>query len=563
MSDNGIVEELLAEIAELRSLVRTSKVQNNVDSTSNFTTEELEGKLKIRGVLLAEGVWNGVVYPWEEIRKLGESLQNMKLPLIVEHGRDEKYGDRVVGEHTKIKINDFLKALEYEAVVFDDDAIEDIKKGRFNATSMTVEMKMLESSGTQIATNLRGISNSLVENPACKTCYVFTREEMSEPLNSNKHIFTLEVKDMPQIELKENEVLVLPEEDQLFDEETVELEVMPLDEALQNRRAIVYRGPYTGPRTIRRRRGYYYDYYGYPVPYYIWYSPYYGYYPEYGPLSLDESEIVLEKGDTKIVKNKKTGKYVVIQDTGKEGFGKWKILKQFDTEEEAKEYVESLAKVKCPVCGKEFDSEEEMIEHFNKEHAEEYGKYGEGKYPEKKEQSVEELRRKRCSFCGELVDNLEEHLRECKVYNDVVEHQVKCKLCNKTFPSVKELVKHLDECRGYKKYLKSIQNLTDDQPSQEPEQSTPSQSQEPPEEPKTSPPQEPPKEPTQEPSEPKQEPSQSSQPEPTQAPSQPVQSTPPSPQKPVDVNELIDKLANPDSATDLFLMLEKIKREQV
>jgi len=50
-------------------------------------------------------------------------------------------------------------------------------------------------------------------------------------------------------------------------------------------------------------------------------------------------EAMLESKGWKIVENPKTGKFVVMRDTGKEGFGRWKIAKQFDSEEEAKSFV--------------------------------------------------------------------------------------------------------------------------------------------------------------------------------------------------------------------------------
>lgn len=126
----------------------------------------------------------------------------------------------------------------------------------------------------------------------------------------------------------------------------------------------------------------------------------------------------LAKGDTKIVKMK-NGRFVVFVDTGKEGFGQWKIAGNFATEAEAKKAaaekksteepkkdehgciigqeewcedtkkcipIEKAAeKIKCPACKKEFATEKELADHWAKEHAEEYGKIYKGyKEPEKK-----------------------------------------------------------------------------------------------------------------------------------------------------------------------------------
>jgi len=213
-------------------------------------------------------------------------------------------------------------------------------------------------------------------------------------------------------------------------------------------------------KKAKRKPGYYYYYpyfdQYYPVPFYYWY--YYPQYSKYGyPPVAKKSELESveipeelveeieslyeslglpknpEKGQLEIMKVK--DRWIVFQATGKKGFGAWKILKSFDNEDEAEEFVKKKKgklsgprtdeerakahfgisdeewdklppekkeeyikklpprgsakmakedKVKCPVCGKEFDSKEDMIEHFNKEHSDEYGEYGKGKYPEKK-----------------------------------------------------------------------------------------------------------------------------------------------------------------------------------
>jgi len=150
----------------------------------------------------------------------------------------------------------------------------------------------------------------------------------------------------------------------------------------------------------------------------------------------------------------------------------------------------------CPACGQELPSAKDFVAHWGKEHAEEYGpfkgkmptkeekteeveeKTEETKEPEVKEAEVkaeekseekktegkqetetkeateaekkETLRRKRCKWCDELVESIEEHMKECNVYKDVVVHMYKCKYCKKIFNTEGDLSAHLKKCKKYK-----------------------------------------------------------------------------------------------------------------
>jgi len=568
MSEESIINELVAENTLLRSEAKTFKESNKeiltpieINSLSDVVvTEELANKLKISGILLAEGLWNGVLYTKSELKKMydkfKETLSN--LDIKVEHDKSEEFKDKIVGKNTNCEWSDSLGALIYNAEVTNPKAIELIKNGTFPSTSMKTQLKKITSNGLTKGVDYEPIDNSLTQRPACSVCNIISKEELSLAAKDSKSIYKFygiikerdinsnEVKNIKEvnevmsnpkqeifnenIELSQEMVSVLPETEET-PEEDVELELMTLSEALKRKRVIYeYYPPGTYPKAkklAKRKKGYYYPEYQYP------YYPYYGK-PVHSPVRIpitslsiieleDELETIEENSEFKIIKNKRSGKFIVFKNTGKTGFGAWKIVKQFDSEKEAKDFTggknmeekqqeqkdengciigkeewddkqqkcisvsleeqsawtdcmgqemksgksfmeavkacklivkkatEEKAKVKCPVCDKEFPDKEKMIEHFNKEHGDKYGDYG--KYKEQKTMS-EELRRKKCEFCDELFEDLDKHYIECKIHKETVENVVKCKFCGKEFKNKKELISHLPECKKYGKYKK-------------------------------------------------------------------------------------------------------------
>lgn len=512
MSQDSLIAELLEENEVLRQRLTEERLGvYEISSASKLTYEELRDKLKIAGILLAPGIWNGVLYSVQEIKKMFDKFKDRlsKLPIKVEHGNDPEFGDTNVGYLTKVKWDETLKAILYEGEVVHPKAIKEVKAGRFSSTSLKSQMIKILQGGIEKGIDIVPIDNSLTETPACPPCKITFYQELSEGSQKLEYYGIEELQESQNLlrdledgeddmneeefEIEEESVLVLPEEymELSDEEEEIELEVLPLAQALKEKRVIYkYLPPGKYPRRrrrVKRRKGYYYyPYYPYYYPpYYPYYGyPYYGYYGK--PLSEEDEEEWETLTEYIIRKNKRTGKYVVFKSTGKKGFGAFKIVKQFDTLEEARAWIkkqggqstEEKAKVKCPVCDQEFDTKEEMIEHFNKEHSEQYGKYGEGKYPKAKgkeagsEMSSEELRRKRCPFCHELVDDLEEHWKSCPVYAETVENVIKCKFCGETFRTKKELIAHLKECEPYlKKYGKTEEkSLTEEESSETAEQ---------------------------------------------------------------------------------------------
>jgi hypothetical protein len=184
--DVSLLRTLLSENTQLRKKLRLAgiedlSVQADVQSCGSIRYEELENELKVSGIMLAEGVWNGTLYSYPEIetmyRNYNKYLGNMAM--VTEHGRDEEYDYKTVGTHTKVDLNPRLRAIEYEAVIDDEDACKDIREGRFRATSMKIGMRKIKDGMLDKGTEFRPIDNSLTANPACNVCQMFTIEQMS------------------------------------------------------------------------------------------------------------------------------------------------------------------------------------------------------------------------------------------------------------------------------------------------------------------------------------------------------------------------------------------------
>ena len=325
----SILEEALAENEQLRlelnelrkKLKKSSNVEElgieTVTALSSITNLGMEGKkLKISGIMLAEGVWNGLPYVKSEIKKMYERYKDKlsKLPITVEHERTEEFKDKEVGKTVKVEWDDMLGAIKFEAYITDPKAIEKIEDGTFPATSMKLQVKRVNMDGKEIGVDYEPINYSLTSMPACKTCLIVSKESLSS--NSSPKdtcYFTIipiekdnkdgdkareEVENMSEtkaesadpsieaegeekeyFELSEPMIALLPEDK--IDEseaEEVELEFVPVSELAQvlKRKRVIYEyyppGKYpVARRTVRRVRGYYYYYPYYPYPIYYGY----------------------------------------------------------------------------------------------------------------------------------------------------------------------------------------------------------------------------------------------------------------------------------------------------
>ena len=403
--EKSIIEELLAENVQLRK--KLSEITELSGFTSHIHILEEKPQLKISGVLIAEGVWKGVKYDFEEMCKALDKFQG--LPIKVMHGHSEEFGDRNVGKVIKVAKDPILRAIVFEGVITDDRAAELVKDGTFNAISIKGAFKEISNDVPPVGRDYTPMEASLTGSPACDNCYIFNVEELSKSLKeSNKadSIGEKEMSEVEEVEIKEDQVLVVPENfSELKEGETFEFEVRSLDEILKEvslqdeeegetkevkkiKKVIIRVPPGKYPKTATQGV----KIYGYPFPKYAY--PYYYYYPYYGytypsiyyyyyyPEVLEEIlDTVIENESyrefmKKCMKEKGGGPEAL-----KECAKLWREQKKEQSEEsnileqECSECNEELATIKCPVCGKEFSSKQAFLKHWKEEHEEKYGAY--------------------------------------------------------------------------------------------------------------------------------------------------------------------------------------------
>lgn len=176
MAQEALIKELLTQNIELRKL---QPVKNEEEYASKFMLLSTSPTLKISGILISEGVWKGVRYSYDEMKKSLSKFSNLKG--LVLHGRTSEFLTKQVGRITKVLANDSLKALVFEAEVDDEKAIERIKDGTYDAVSISGGFNNLDKNSTpMIGYDYEPIEWSLTGSPACDRCMIFSYEELSK-----------------------------------------------------------------------------------------------------------------------------------------------------------------------------------------------------------------------------------------------------------------------------------------------------------------------------------------------------------------------------------------------
>lgn len=138
--------------------------------------------LKIRGVLIAEGVWRGVKYSYDQMKAALSKFANLKGMII--HGRSTEFGSRIIGQLTKVASNDVLRSLCFEADITDDNAANLVRSGYLNAVSIRGGFESLDSSNNPpIGIGYNPIEWSLTGSPVCTNCMIFSSTELSKSLD--------------------------------------------------------------------------------------------------------------------------------------------------------------------------------------------------------------------------------------------------------------------------------------------------------------------------------------------------------------------------------------------
>jgi len=308
--EESIIEELLAENVKLRAELNTLKELSGF--VSGITVLSEKPQLKISGVLIAEGVWKGIKYSYEEMKKALSKFKN--LPIKVQHGHSEEFGDKTVGKVTKVVPDDVLRALAFEGIITDEKAAQLIKDGVFNAISIKGGFAQINDKVTPpVGLDYTPIEASLTGSPACDNCILFSVEELEKCLSKDSTQDkvgdnTMSEEEMEYFEIREDEVLVLPENyEELEDFSTFEFEVKKLDEVISTIKElaeeekkgtkvkkVVIRVPAGKYPSIAKQgvKVYGYPYPKYAYPYYYYYGYPYGtpavYYYYYYPEALEE-----------------------------------------------------------------------------------------------------------------------------------------------------------------------------------------------------------------------------------------------------------------------------------
>lgn len=177
----GIYTELLEEMKIMKEKLKEISEEGEVQSLTALSFEELKEGLRITGVLLAEGVHNGIFYPGQEIQKMIKNFKQdfIGMEVTVEHEKSEQYGDRKVGKITHVEFNPTLKAGLYKAEITDEDAVNDIEGGKLGATSLRLRQKKVTVGDFTKAVSLTPMNNTLTQFPACSNCNVFHIEDLS------------------------------------------------------------------------------------------------------------------------------------------------------------------------------------------------------------------------------------------------------------------------------------------------------------------------------------------------------------------------------------------------
>lgn len=119
--------------------------------------------LRISGIAISEGTWNGIFYPAEELEKAYLGLGNK--PLRIDHSTSTR---DIVGKVIKSTWVGTKKWIEFEAIVTDGDIIQKLLNNLIESVSVGVLIDNVEENGVQIARNLEFKELSLVDDPACK-----------------------------------------------------------------------------------------------------------------------------------------------------------------------------------------------------------------------------------------------------------------------------------------------------------------------------------------------------------------------------------------------------------
>lgn len=119
--------------------------------------------LIIRGVAIREGIWNGIFYPYDEIKRTAMGL--IGKPLMTDH---EKSVKSIAGKVTGITFDDINRTANFEAIILDENTANKVLAGLVDSVSVGVIVDRIPEDMGMTARNYEFKELSLVIDPACK-----------------------------------------------------------------------------------------------------------------------------------------------------------------------------------------------------------------------------------------------------------------------------------------------------------------------------------------------------------------------------------------------------------
>lgn len=409
---------------------------HGLDLEEEYATKELEelsfpyellgegtDGVLITGVALTEGVWKNVIYSAKEIKKVAANLVGK--PLLIEHGRTKEFGDREVGKVTKSYFEEALRGIVFQALVTDALAKRLVKKGILPAVSCSTWMdKRAINDQIRIGADYNFAELSLVRVPACDRCFIFHKEQLSlwkskeKDLKDTKEKETNQGETRLEEEFEDTEFEDFPQEEEEQLSKPEELEAPKLFAVLE----LPDEESLASLKNAKKVVSYYYGKKG------KGYYPYYGKYPEkksfadepvllavvecssreeleelrqtfnlkkayYGYCGYPEAQQFAGPTTYQYKYKYRYPKRLSAEDLSDYGADLKAVLKEFTSPREPGDTVlpsgtpmpqqtgapnpEQCQKVTCPVDDKEFPDETAFMEHWKKEHAEQYGEFKE------------------------------------------------------------------------------------------------------------------------------------------------------------------------------------------
>lgn len=153
------------------TIKQNASLQVKIISVKEELNDKKELVKKYRGIALAEGFWNNVWYRWEDIKHRAPEIVGVQI-------REEhtKKADGVHGYITDYMIHDDTKELEIEFGIFTEKGQKMIDKSEKEGLSVGVEVDTeynVETNRDE-SRDLKWGECSIVENPACKKCWIDT-----------------------------------------------------------------------------------------------------------------------------------------------------------------------------------------------------------------------------------------------------------------------------------------------------------------------------------------------------------------------------------------------------